>query len=110
MRLRILAPEGEWSWAAGRDLRLVFLTPVGFQGLEGLGAALRLAAGRMRTSSWSDPACVLAVAHDLEDGRFIGLGQYRPIQLRYTLFGLNLTGAGTGSLGSRPVFMDPADL
>ncbi len=110
MRLRILAPEGEWSWTAGLDLRLVFLTPAAFQGPEGLVAAVRLAAARMRASSWSDSACVLAVPHDLEDGRYIGLGQYRPIQLRYTLFGLNLTGAGTGSLGSRPVFMDPADL
>jgi GNAT superfamily N-acetyltransferase len=110
MRLRVLAPEGEWSWAVGRDLRLVFLMPVGFHGPEGAAEALRLAAARMRVHPWSDPTCVLAVPHDLEDGRYAGLGQYRPIQLRFTLFGLDLRGVGIGPLGDRPVFMDPADL
>jgi GNAT superfamily N-acetyltransferase len=110
MRLRVLAPEGEWAWAAGRDLRQVFLNPVGFPGPEGVEEALRLAAARMRAHPTSGLAPVLAVPHDLADGRYRGLEQYRPIRLHYTLFGLDLTGAGIGSLGSRPVFLDAADL
>jgi hypothetical protein len=110
MRLRVLAPEGEWSWAADRVLRLVFLMPVGAPGAEGVEEALRLAAAWLRAHPSSGLTSVLAVPHDLEDERYAGLDQYRPMQLRYTLFGLDLTGAGTGSLGSRPVFMDPADL
>lgn len=110
MRLRVLAPEGEWSWATGRDLRLFFLMPLGFQGPDGVDEALRLAAARMRVHPSSGPSCVLAVPHDLEDGRYAGLDQYRPIRMRYTLFGLDLSGAGIGSLGRRLVFMDPADL
>jgi hypothetical protein len=110
MRLRVLAPEGEWSWATGRDLRLVFLMPVGLAGPGGMGELLRLAAARMRLHLSSDPTCVLAVPHDLEDGLYAGLTQYQPIQLRFSLFGLDLGGAGTGSIGHRVVFMDPADL
>jgi len=110
MRMRVLAPEGEWSWVAGRDLRLVFLMPVSFHGQEGMGEALRLAAARMRLHPSSGATCVLAIPHDLEDGLYAGLAQYQPIQLRFSLFGLDLGGAGTGFLGNRVVFMDPADL
>lgn len=110
MRMRVLAPEGEWSWTAGRDLRLIFLMPVGFPGSEGAAEALRLAAARMRLLPSSDPTCVLAVPHDLEDELYAGLAQYQRIPLRFTLFGLDLAGTGTGSFGSRLVFMDPADL
>jgi len=110
MRLRVLALEGEWSWAAGRDLRLIFLMPVGFPGAGGVAEALRLAAARLRLHPWSGPTCVLAVPYDLEDSQYAGLARYQPIQLRFSLFGLDLGGAGADSLGSRIVFMDPADL
>jgi hypothetical protein len=57
-----------------------------------------------------DAAQVLAVPHDLADARYAALDEFRPIRLGFTLFGLELGGAGNLSLGSRPVFIDPADL
>jgi GNAT superfamily N-acetyltransferase len=110
MRMRVLAPAGEWSWAAGRDLRLVFLMPLGCSGPDAAAAALRLAAARLRAHLASDLACALAVPHDLEDALYAGLGQYHPIRLGFTLFGLVPGETQPASLGERVVYVDPADL
>jgi hypothetical protein len=41
---------------------------------------------------------------------YTGLDEFRPIRLGFKMFGLELGGARDPSLGSRPVFVDPADL
>lgn len=110
MRMRILGPMGEFSWAAGRELRLVFLMPLGFRGPEGLAEAVRLAAARLRQDPGPAADRVLAVAYDLADPAYAVLDRFPSIQLRFTLFGLDLRGAGAASLGERLVFIDPADL
>jgi hypothetical protein len=50
------------------------------------------------------------VPHDLADPAYAVLDRFPSIQLRFTLFGLDLRGGGTSPLGSRLVFIDPADL
>lgn len=110
MRMRILQAAGEWSWAAGRDLYLVFLTPLGFRDTRGLAEGVRMAAARLQQSSAQDVARVLVLTHDQADPSYAGLDQFRPIRMGFTLFGLELGGAGDLSFGSRPVFVDPADL
>jgi len=101
---------GEFSWEAGRDLHLLFLMPLGFRGTDGLADAVRLAAARLRQDPAPAAVRVLAVPHDLADPAYAVLDQFPSIQLRFTLFGLDLRGAGAGSLGDRLVFIDPADL
>ena len=110
MRMRILQGELEWEWAVGRDLHLVFLMPLGFQEVRGLADAVRLAAVRLRRSAAPGVTHVLALTHDMEDTAYAALDQFRPIRMGFTLFGLELGGAGDLSLGGRPVFVDPADL
>jgi GNAT superfamily N-acetyltransferase len=110
MRMRILQPTGEWSWAAGRDLHLVFLMPLGFRGAQGLVEAVRLAGARLRQGQAPGAARVLALAHDQADPAYDALDRFRPIRMGFTLFGLELGGVDGPSLGSRPVFVDPADL
>jgi hypothetical protein len=110
MRMRILQAAGEWSWAAGRDLHLVFLTPLGFRDPRGLAEVVRMAAARLQRSPGPGVARVLALTHDQADPAYAALDQFRPIRMGFTLFGLELGGSGDLSLGSRPVFVDPADL
>jgi GNAT superfamily N-acetyltransferase len=110
MRMRILEPMAEFSWTSGRDLHLVFLTPLGFRGMDGLADAVRLAAARLRQDPAPAAVRVLAVPHDLGDPAYAVLDQFRPLQLCFTLFGLDLRGGGASALGSRLVFIDPADL
>ncbi|MBI4573585.1 MAG: GNAT family N-acetyltransferase [candidate division NC10 bacterium] len=110
MRMRIVGSEDAWSWAAGRDLHLVFLMPLGFQGPAGVADAVRLAAERLRQESGAGAARVLAVPHDLADPGYAALDAFRPIRLGFTLFGLDLGGRQDLSLGSRMAFVDPADL
>jgi hypothetical protein len=110
MRMRILHAVGEWAWAAGRDLHLVFLMPLGFRDARGLAEAVKLAAGRLRKSPAPGVARVLALTHDQVDPAYVALDQFQPIRMGFTLFGLELGGAGDLSLGDRPVFVDPADL
>jgi GNAT superfamily N-acetyltransferase len=110
MRMRILEPMGEFSWAAGQDLHLIFLMPLGFHGTDGLADAVRLAATRLRQDPAPATVRVLAVPHDLADPAYAVLDQFPSIQLRFTLFGLDLRGTGAPSLGDRLVFIDPADL
>lgn len=110
MRMRILRAVGEWAWAAGRDLHLVFLMPLGFRDARGLPDAVKLAAGRLRKSPTPGAVRVLALTHDQADPAYAALDQFQPIRMGFTLFGLELGGAGDLSLGSRPVFVDPADL
>jgi GNAT superfamily N-acetyltransferase len=109
MRMRILQATGEWSWATGHNLHQVFLMPLGFRTSAGVAESVRWAATRLRREA-PDAAQVLAMPHDLADARYAALGEFRPIRLGFTLFGLELGGAGNLSLGSRPVFIDPADL
>ncbi|MBI4737862.1 MAG: hypothetical protein HY766_17690 [candidate division NC10 bacterium] len=110
MRMRILQAEGEWAWAGERDLHQVFLMPLGFRGAAGIAEAVRLAAALLRRESGPGAARVLAVPHDLADVAYTGLDEFRPIRLGFKMFGLELGGARGISLGSRPVFVDPADL
>ena len=110
MRMRILQARGEWSWAEGRDLHLVFLTPLGFRDTRGLAEVVRLTAARLRRSPAPGVARVLAFTHDQADSAYAELDQFRPIRMGFTLFGLAVGGEGAPSLGSRPVFVDPADL
>ena len=110
MRMRILEPMGEFAWAAGRDLHLVFLMPLGFRGADGLAEAVLLAAARLRQDPAPAAVRVLAVPHDLADPAYAELDQFPSIRLRFTLFGLDLRGPGAASLGNRLVFIDPADL
>jgi GNAT superfamily N-acetyltransferase len=110
MRMRILQAKGEWSWAEGRDLHQVFLVPLGFRGPTELAETVRWAATRWRQESAMDAACVLAVPYDVADANYAALDAFRPIRLGFTLFGLELGGAGNLTLGRRPVFVDPADL
>jgi len=110
MRMRVLQAVGEWSWAAGRDLYLVFLTPLGFRDGLALAEALKTAAARLQQSPAPGVARVLALTHDQADPAYAALDQFRPIRMGFTLFGLELDGAGGLSLGSRPAFVDPADL
>ncbi len=110
MRMRILEPMGAFSWATGRDLHLVFLMPLGFRGTDGLAESVRLAAARLCQDPAPAAVRVLAVPHDLADPAYAVLDQFPSIQLRFTLFGLDLRGAGAGSFGDRLVFIDPADL
>ncbi|MBI2457937.1 MAG: hypothetical protein HYV46_17575 [candidate division NC10 bacterium] len=110
MRMRILQAEGEWAWAGERDLHQVFLMPLGFRGVAGGAEAVRLAAALLRRESGPGAARVLAVPHDLADAAYAGLDEFRPIRLGFKMFGLELGGARGPSLGSRPVFVDPADL
>ncbi len=110
MRMRILRSEDAWSWAAGRDLHLVFLMPLGFQGPAGVADAVRLAAARLRQESGAGAARVLAVPHDLADPGYAALDGFHPIRLGFTLFGLDLGGRQDLSLGGRLAFVDPADL
>lgn len=110
MRMRIIQGAGEWSWAAGRDLHLVFLMPLGFHDGGGLADVVRLAAGCLRQESASGATRVLAVPYDLADPGYAALDEFRPIRLGFTLFGLDLRGTGTISLGNRLAYIDPADL
>jgi GNAT superfamily N-acetyltransferase len=110
MRMRILQAAGEWSWAAGRDLHLIFLTPLGFRDARVLAETVRLAAARLRPAPAPGVARVLAVTYDLADAGYAALDQFRPIRMGFTLFGLELGGGSGPVLGSRPVFVDPADL
>jgi len=110
MRMRILQAVGEWSWAAGRDLHLVFLTPLGFRDARGLAEVVSMAAARLRQSPAPGVARVLALTHDQADSAYAALDQFQPIRMGFTLFGLELGGARNLSLGDRPVFVDPADL
>lgn len=110
MRMRILHAVEEWSWAAARDLYLVFLMPLGFHGAAGLAEAVRLAATLLRRESSPGAAYVLAVPHDKEDPACGALEAFRPVRLGFTLFGLELGGRGGPALGTRPAFVDPADL
>jgi GNAT superfamily N-acetyltransferase len=109
MRMRILQAGGEWSWAAGRDLHLLFLTPLGFGDASALAEAVRLAATRLQHAPAPGMARVLALTHDQGDPTYAALDQFRPTRMGFTLFGLELGGSGV-SLGGRPVFVDPADL
>ncbi len=108
MRMRILQAAGEWSWAAGRDLHLVFLTPLGFRDALGLADVVRMAAARLQQAP-PGVARVLALTHDQADPAYAALDQFRPVRMGFTLFGLELGGAEGVSVGSRPVFVDPAD-
>jgi len=110
MRMRILHAVGEWAWAAGRDLHLVFLMPLGFRNARGLADAVKLAAGCLPKSPAPGVARVLALTHDQADPAYAALDLFQPIRMGFTLFGLELGGSGGPSLGSRPVFVDPADL
>lgn len=110
MRMRILQAGGEWAWAAGCDLHQVFLMPLGFRGSAGIAKAVRLAATLLRRESSPGTARVLAIPYDMADPAYTVLDEFRPIRLRFTLFGLELDGTRGVSLGSRPVFVDPADL
>jgi hypothetical protein len=110
MRMRILHAVGEWAWAAGRELYLVFLMPLGFRDARGLVEAVKLAAGRLPKSPAPSVARVLALTHDQADPAYAALDQFQPVRMGFTLFDLELGGAGNLSLGDRPVFVDPADL
>lgn len=110
MRMRILQAAGEWAWAAERDLHQVFLMPLGFRGAAGGAEAVRLAAALLRRESGPGAARVLAVPHDVADPAYTGLDEFRPIRIGFKMFGLELGGTRGPSLGSRPVFVDPADL
>lgn len=110
MRMRILQETGEWSWAAGRDLHQVFLMPLGFRAPTGIAEAVRWAASLLRQDPSSKVARVLAVPHDVGDAGYAALGEFHPIRLGFTLLGLELGAVRGPSLGSRPVFVDPADL
>lgn len=110
MRMRILQAVGEWSWAAERDLHLIFLTPLGFRDARALEETVRLAAAHLRQAPAPGVARVVAVTYDLADPGYAALDQFRPIRMGFTLFGLELGGSGDLALGSRPVFVDPADL
>lgn len=110
MRMRILATAGEWSWAGGRDLHQVFLMPLGFRGAEELTETVRLAAALLRHEPVAGTVRVLAVPYDLADPAYAALEGFRPVRLGFTLFGLELGGGRSISLGSRQVFVDPADL
>ncbi|MBI2115052.1 MAG: hypothetical protein HYT85_08230 [candidate division NC10 bacterium] len=78
--------------------------------MAGGAEAVRLAAALLRRESGPGAARVLAVPHDLADAAYAGLDEFRPIRLGFKMFGLELGGARGPSLGSRPVFVDPADL
>lgn len=110
MRMRLLETAGEWTWAAGRDLHLVFLMPLGFRDGGVVAEAVRLAAARLRQVSAAGAAWVLAIAHDLGDTGYAALEAFRPLRLGFTLFGVYGGGADNLSLGTRPAFVDPADL
>lgn len=110
MRMRILGAGDEWSWAAGRDLHQVFLMPLGFRGAEGLAEAVRLAAAWLRQETAEGVARVLAVPYDKTDAAYAALDAFHPIRMGFTLFGVDLGGGGELPIGSRPVFVDPADL
>jgi GNAT superfamily N-acetyltransferase len=110
MRMRILQPGGEWSWAAGRDLHLVFLTPLGFREVRDLAEVVKTAAAHLQQSPAPGAARVLAITHDQADPAYAELDQFRGIRMGFTLFGTELAEAGMPSFGSRPVFVDPADL
>ncbi len=109
MRMRILQTVGEWSWTVGKDLHLVFLTPLGFRNARALADVVKMAAARLQQAPVPDVARVLALAHDQADVVSAALDQFRPIRMGLTLFGLDLGGAEGLSFGSRPVFVDPAD-
>jgi hypothetical protein len=110
MRMHILQEAGEWSWAAGRDLHLVFLMPLGFGDGTDLVDAVRLAASHLRQEPGSCAARVLAVPHDLADPAYAPLDVFRPVRLGFTLFGVELDGARGVTPGGQPVYVDPADL
>jgi len=71
---------------------------------------VKLAAGCLPKSPAPGVARVLALTHDQADPAYAALDQFQPIRMGFTLFGLELGGAGNLSLGDRPVFVDPADL
>jgi GNAT superfamily N-acetyltransferase len=110
MRMRVLQATGEWSWAAERDVHQVFLVPLGFRNPRGLAEVVQLAVAHLRPDMQSDAAWVLAIPHDLADPAYAALDTFRPIRLGFTLFGVDLGGGAEVSLGSRPAFVDPADL
>jgi len=110
MRMRVLEATGEWSWVAGRDLHLIFLTPLGFRQAHHLVEVVKMAAARLRASPTPGAARVLAITHDRMDPAYVGLEQFRPVRMGFTLFGLELSERGGSSFGSRLVFVDPADL
>ena len=110
MRMQVLQATEEWTWAAGRDLHLVFLMPLGFRGPEDIAQAVRLAAARLHPGPLVGVAYVLVIPHDVEAPGYATLDAFRPIRLGFTLFGLDLSGARIASLGTRPAFVDAADL
>ena len=110
MRMRVLRQSGEWAWAGGRDLNLVFLMPLGFRDAEGVAEAIRLAAARVRQEPAVGAACVLAIPHDLEAPGYTALDAFRPLRLAFDVFGLDLGEPSYHTIGTRPVFVDPADL
>ncbi len=71
---------------------------------------MRLAAARLRQEPAPEAALVLAVPHDLADPTYAALDGFHPVRLCFSLFGLRLGGTREISLGSRPAFVDPADL
>jgi len=110
MRMRLLQAVGDWTWAAGRDVHLVFLTPLGFRDGRALADVVKMAATRLQQAPTPGAVRVLALTHDQADPAYAALDQFRPIRMGFTLFGLELDGAGDLSFGSRPVYVDPADL
>jgi len=110
MRMRLLQAVGDWAWAAGRDVHLVFLTPLGFRDGRALADVVKMAATRLQQAPTPGAVRVLALTHDQADPAYAALDQFRPIRMGFTLFGLELDGAGDLSFGSRPVYVDPADL
>ena len=104
----IAEPDGRLLAGHGRECG--FAMPLGFRGAAGEAEAVRLAAALLRRESGPGAARVLAVPHDLADPAYTGLDEFRPIRLGFKMFGLELGGARGPSLGSRPVFVDPADL
>jgi len=108
MRMRILRPAGEWAPPAGRDLSLVFLMPLGFRG--DAGQAVRLAAARLRQELGMSSGHVLAIPRDVEAPGYAALDRFGSLDLGFTVFGVNVGGSGGLSFGTRPVFVDPADL
>jgi hypothetical protein len=110
MRMRLMQTPAEWTWAGGCDLHLVFLMPLGFRESGAVAEAVRLAAARLRQGPAAAAAWVLAIAHDLGDAAYAALGAFRPLRLGFTLFGVDLGGTDPLSFGTRPAFVDPADL
>ncbi len=110
MRMRVLQAPGEWAWAGARDIHLIFLMPLGFREPEDLAEAVRLATARLDPRPPKGAARALAIAHDADAAGYTVLEVFHPLRLGFTVFGLDLGGAGSLPFGARPVFVDPADL